>query len=166
MGALLAIGYPAVASTLDYSFAVNGSGITSTGQLTVSQTGSTYLATGISGQYQGSPITALIPPGGYSGNDNLIFPAGPYLDLHGLSFAVGGSNYNIFYSPGNSCESVGYYVVVTNSSGCGPTVDKPVTFTLTPTTATPEPASVSLVVLASLGSLVSMRRRRVRSTVQ
>jgi len=138
---LVAAGFhPAAACTL-YSFSFSGSGITSSGQLTVSQTAGTYLATAISGMFDGSAITGLITPGGYDGNDNQVFPSGPYLDFGGLSFAVGSKDYNVFYDNGtHGCEVAGYYVDVVGTSLCGPTYDKAVTFSLA---AVPEPSGLA-----------------------
>jgi hypothetical protein len=143
-----------------YQFSISGSGIGSTGVLTASLTGSAYTVSNITGNYDGSLITGLLPAGTYQANDNLLYPTQPLLDFSGISFSVGSLDYNLFYDNALSgCESVaGYYVFTAQSAtstACGPTVDTPVSFSVT---ATPEPPTGGLMLLG-IGLVFVMRRR-------
>lgn len=166
-GLLFALCYPAAASTLTYDFSFSGSGISSSGVLTVSDIAGVYTVTDMTGTYDSETITGPLTAGTYQGNDNLIFPAGPYLDFAGVSFSAASTDYNVFYDNGfNNCELQGYYVYVGQAglSTCGSSVDKKVSFSLTPVvTATPEPSSVLLTALpmAFLFGLAIIRRRGV-----
>jgi hypothetical protein len=145
----VAIAAPNVHAQTTFDFSISGPGITSTGVLTASLTGSDYTVTDITGSYDGSSITELLPVETYQANDNLLYPTQPYLDFSGISFAVGSLDYNVFYdNTHNDCESVaGYYVFIAQSatsSACGRAVDTPVSFSIT---ATPEPTTGGLMLL-------------------
>ncbi len=171
-GLLFALSYPAAASTLTYDFSFSGSGITSSGVFTVSDVAGTYTVTNMTGTYDSLVITGLLGPGTYQSNDNQISPSAPFLDFDGVSFAVGASDYNVFYDNGhNSCETTsGYYVYVGQSATattCGSTVDKKVNYSLTQVvTPTPEPSSALLTGLpmAFLFGLAIIRRRSAAAT--
>lgn len=78
------------ASPITYNFSITG-GYTASGTLTLdSLSGGSYPITGISGTQDGQAITMLIPPGGFAGNDNLLYASPPLLDFAGLSFVAGG----------------------------------------------------------------------------
>ncbi len=165
-GLLFALSYPAAASTLTYDFSFSGSGITSSGVLTVSDIAGTYTVTDMTGTYGSGAITGPFSVDAYQSNDNLIFPSGPYLDFSGISFSVGTKDYNVFYDNGHDfCNSQGYYVNVgqnPTSTTCGSYVDKKVSFSLTQVlTPTPEPSSALLTGLpmAFLFGLAIVRRR-------
>jgi hypothetical protein len=60
--------------------------------------GGQYTITAISGTFDGGTISSLIAPGGYDGNDNLLFyPGTPQLDFDGFSFLEGTDKINIYY---------------------------------------------------------------------
>jgi hypothetical protein len=84
------------ASPITYNFSITG-GYTASGTLTLdSLSGGSYPITGISGTQDGQAIT-VIPPGGFAGNDNLLYASPPLLDFAGLSFVAGGVDYNVYY---------------------------------------------------------------------
>ncbi len=136
-----------IASAESFSFTYTGtlfipntaSGIFTTTQKSPGQ----YLITGISdGLINGSPITSILSPGSYQGNDNLLFnPANPgYIDYNGISFASAAGMYEL-YGPGESVSLV-------STAGIS---DIGGTFTLTPAVAaTPEPGSFILLGTAVL----------------
>jgi hypothetical protein len=57
--------------------------------------GGYFNVAGASGNWDGDPITALVPVNGYAGNDNLFSPGGTYFTFPGVSFAAGGIDLNL-----------------------------------------------------------------------
>jgi hypothetical protein len=140
-----------------FDFTCGGCGGSSaSGILTTSLvSGDTYLVTALSGTQGGDAMT-LLPPGGYGGNDNLVFSAPPFLDVSGLSFSVllGTIDYNIYLNGGTymECNNV-------DNGVCEGGSGIPVTFALTPA---PSPEAGTLVLFGS-GLLVLagiLRRKR------
>lgn len=148
----LAIPVAAHADTFNFS-AIGSSGpFSGAGTLTATLTsGSDYIITNITG----TGVTHLIAPGGFNGNDNMLFPtATPTLDAHGFSFGEvnGPDTYqvNIFN------DGTGYFAFLNDEDNFTQTV--PVSFELS-TAATPEPASFILLDTGILG-LAGVTRRK------
>ena len=129
--------------------------------------------TGISGVFNGSAITALLPPEAFLGNDNvLLIPPSPlYLTIKGFSFEnAAGNQVNIYGSIGTQCEG--------NGSACVPydvylaAIDNGLIdigdFTVTPIAVTPEPGTVTLLLAAalSLGLFLQLNRIWARDCTQ
>jgi hypothetical protein len=112
LGAIATV--PAHASTFDFSVASGGSpGDVASGTLTASLISSgVYQVTGISGTFDGVTITGL---SSYANADNeLFFPAQPYVDFQGISFLTSLGAVNLFSNSGyfevkSSVDPVGYY---------------------------------------------------------
>ena len=135
-----------------FDFTCTGCGGTSaSGELTTSLvSGDTYLVTALSGTQGGDPMT-LLPPNGYGGNDNEVNSAPPFLDISGLSFMVGTTDYNIYFNGGYvECNSV-------DDGVCEAGAGIPVSFALTPT-----PESGTLILFGSgLLVLAGILRRKL-----
>ncbi len=148
-----------------YSFPAPGilGGVTASGVLTTTAldpVAKDYTIIGITGTRTvggtTDTIASLLPPGGFGGNDNLLFPASPFLDPSGFSFtlATGGGddgkgNVNVFYS-----SHQGAYTENSKSVGFG-------SFTITPV-AVPEPAPPTAAVLAVTAFVYAWRKRRLQ----
>jgi hypothetical protein len=129
--------------------------------------------TGISGVFDGSAITALLPLEAFLGNDNvLLVPPTPlYLTLNGFSFQdAAGNLVNVYGSIGTQCEGGGsvcvpydvYLAAIDN--GFLDIGD----FTVTPIAVTPEPGTITLLLVAalSLGLFFPLNRIRARVCTQ
>jgi len=152
-----ALAIPAAAHADTFNFSATGSSgaFSGSGTLTASSQGSgEFLISAITG----TGVTGLIAPGGFNGNDNLLFPAAtPTLDSHGFSFTdVNGPdhfNVNIFNN------GTGYFAFFQDEDNFTQTV--PVTFSLA---ASPVPEPSTLVILGTgILSLAGMTRRRILS---
>jgi hypothetical protein len=147
----LAIPTGAHADTFNFSAIGSSEGFSGSGTLTATPEGSgEYLITAISG----TGVTGLIAPGGFNGNDNLLFPsASPTLDPGGFSFTdVNGPDHydvNIFNN------GSGYFAFLDDEDNFTQTV--PVSFVLN--AATPEPSTFALFGTGILG-LAGVARRK------
>jgi PEP-CTERM motif-containing protein len=129
--AFVGLATSANATTLFFSYAYTGNGIASAGILTTTNVlvGGAYTITGIQGTRNVANIDGLLSAGTFGGNDNLLFPGGPFVDVPGFSFQAGGANFNV----GNSalaCGSANEYAE-TATGFCPGTA---VTLTVTPFT--------------------------------
>jgi PEP-CTERM motif len=151
---LSALAIPAAAHADTFNFSATGASgsFSGSGVLTAaSQGGGAYLISDITG----TGVTGLIAPGGFNGNDNLLFPAAdPTLDAHGFSFTdVNGPDHyqvNIFN------DGTGYFAFLDDEDNFTQTV--PVTFSVA-TAATPEPSTFVLLGTGILGLAGATRRK-------
>jgi hypothetical protein len=65
--------------------AVSGSGTFTTESLS-GVSGGSYLIIAMTGTFDGSAITTLLPPESFDENDNLLFPHEPFFDEDGVSY--------------------------------------------------------------------------------
>lgn len=178
---------PASAAVFDFTYAgTAGSGITGSGKITTGASnpaGSFYtpslLITSITGMFNGSSITSLLPQGTYlktsgifgsPGNDNILYSPSSqiflglptYLDRYGVAFDTTAQRVNLFFGLG------GYGSIVQNAGTSTNTSNIGGTFTITPSAmgAVPEPATWAMMLVGFGGIGFAMRRRsKVRTTV-
>jgi hypothetical protein len=62
-----------------------------------------FTVTGITGTAEGQQITALLPPGAFYGNDNLLFSAFPQLDFLGIAFTTTNNKSHLLFWLGDEC---------------------------------------------------------------
>jgi acyl-coenzyme A thioesterase PaaI-like protein len=107
---LLGLSQSANATYLYFSYAYTGNGVASAGILRTTDVaiGGAYTINDIQGTRNVDDISALLAPGAFGANDNLLFPGGPFVDVPGFSFLSGGLSYNIANSAGG-CGSSNEY---------------------------------------------------------
>jgi hypothetical protein len=147
--------------------------ITASGTLTTTLLSpDTYQVTALSLMRNGVSTMTLLGVNGYGDNNNLVYspPSPSFVDVFGVAYSIGSTDYNFYYYLGKywECNSV-------NSPSCGdgsgvplstftltPVVGVPDTFsfsyTYSPSITTPEPSSLLLFGTSLLG-LAPFRKR-------
>ena len=150
---------PASAATFLFTFEGDGSADAS-GTLTTEDTPNIsggLLITGISGTYRGAPITALLAPGTFGGNDNLLFPDAPSLLRFSFTFLSGAPQpANIFAT---TLVASGYGVLEAGENIAAGTFTATRVQTPPPVGAIPEPDTWALMLLG-FGFVGAALRRR------
>ena len=146
VGAALAAG-SASAMVLDFNFS-NGAD-SATGQFITGPGPYPLSIIGITGTFDGSPITGL---SGYAAADNTLFELTPlYFDLGGVSFSAAGGDYNIYAYNG------GDYLLKSSVDPIGYPQNGDLLTTAVVTV--PEPATWSLMLLGVFGLGATLRHR-------
>ncbi|MSO99582.1 MAG: hypothetical protein EXR07_00815 [Acetobacteraceae bacterium] len=155
---------PGAHAAIIWNFAYSGDGLSVTGKLTTNdKIGGAYLITSITGLHNGDPITGLIPPGGFSFNDNLLYDAFPVVDDLGVSFLVGTATYNLFNTNGFACNVSVYEYAETPDSTCS---NAPEVLSISVTRDVPAPPVAVLAGgLLVLAAAKSRKRRQTDGTV-
>ncbi|QHS51287.1 PEP-CTERM sorting domain-containing protein [Edaphobacter sp. 12200R-103] len=139
-----------------FNFAVSGSagGFSGSGILETTPNGSgQYLITGISA----TGVTGIIAPGGFNGNDNLLFPTNAQtLDPNGFSFSAANGPDSFDVNVYN--DGTGYFAFFRDEDNFTDTL--PITFDVTPAASpVPEPGTLLLLGTGILGVAGSLRRK-------
>lgn len=161
--AITLAGVTASASPTEYGFSLAGSGFSASGIFSVvgTSTPGSYLVTGITGQVDGTAIDALLAPGLYGANDNLLEPLGvPPVDIAGIAFTAAGVSFNLYADGGALGSPVGMgFCRSTQSAACLSVMNGSAvrSFALN---AVPEPGAASLAMLALMACGWATRRTR------
>ncbi|HEY2039925.1 MAG TPA: PEP-CTERM sorting domain-containing protein [Edaphobacter sp.] len=142
------------ADTIDFTISGSAGGFSGSGVLTTMLDGSgNYQITGITA----TGVTGLIAPGGFNGNDNLLFPSDPSVfDSNGFSFSAANGpdqfDVNVF---GNG---TGYSAFFRDEDGFTGTL--PVSVQVNSSvSAVPEPSTLLLIGTGVLGAAGAIRRK-------
>jgi hypothetical protein len=150
---------PQANATLLFDFSYTGLGIAASGNLITTDTlvGGHYTVTDITGTRNGITITALLAPGTFENNDNLLFPGGPLLSDGGISYVAGGSNFNFYFDDFVSigCDTLQYKEATGGTCNGDPIISLSIT-----QDAVPEPGTLALFGVGLFG-LGFIRRRRL-----
>ncbi|HEY1880001.1 MAG TPA: PEP-CTERM sorting domain-containing protein [Caulobacteraceae bacterium] len=135
------------ATVWDFTFA--GPGDTGSGTFTTAGGSSPFTITGITGTVDGNAITALLAPGVFAVNDNILYSPAPYLDLNGVSFVANGVDLNLFFLSGTvyGLENPTFTAIITS-------------FTVTEAAGSPEPATWAIMLTGLFGVGAALRTRR------
>jgi PEP-CTERM motif-containing protein len=154
---LTALALPAAAHADSFTLTGSGGGFSGSATLAASNNNNgSFTITGISGAGNATGIS-LLAPGGFAGNDNLLFPsASSVLDAKGFAFSdtVGNTSFKVDVA---AAAGGGYQASFLDNDGNGATL--PVTFSLARVGATPEPGSWILMGTGVLGLAGLMRRK-------
>lgn len=165
--AILSVAIARADDTTTWYWNYDGTGVTASGAMTVSDTPDTaypggYDILSITGQRNGDAITGLVPPSGTTTNtgvviyDNVFYPSQSptfFDDIGGLLYSVGTTDYNIYQGNGEFGVSGSDYEYTVGGATPGPEV----TFSAS---ETPEPNSLLLLGTGLLGlaGLISLRK--------
>lgn len=85
------------AAPVYYAYSYTGNGVASAGIMTVDGVlaGGHYAITDMQGSRNGSTIDSMLAAGALGGNDNRLYPGGPYVDTAGFSFTTGSEQFNV-----------------------------------------------------------------------
>jgi hypothetical protein len=141
------------ADTFNFTVSGGGGGYSGSGVLTTTLDGAgNYLITGLTGP----GVTGIIAPGGFNGNDNLLFPTNAQtLDSNGFSFSAmdGPDHFDVnVYNAGT-----GYFAFFRDEDAFTQTL--PITFNVASASAVPEPSTLLLIGTGVLGAVGSIRRK-------
>jgi hypothetical protein len=125
--------------------------------------GGLFTVTSMTGTQNGASISSLLPLFAYAFNDNQVDPSSPpVVDMDGLGFSVGSTDYNLFFGPAGYAECSQPNPCTTDAEIALGVPLTSISVTAT-TTATPEPASLILLSagLLALGGVARRKRAAV-----
>jgi len=123
---------PTIANANLFEFSYAGNGIAAGGLLVTTDTpvGGYYTVTNILGYRNGVAMTALLPPGSFENNDNLLSPIPAFLSNGGVSYVAAGSDFNFYFDNfGAPCGSLSYKE---STGGVCNSTDRPVVLEVKP----------------------------------
>jgi len=150
-----------------FSFSYSGTGVDASGVLTTTDTpnsGGFLTITDITGQRNGSAITAILAPGSFPNdnppngvpNDNLFSATEPFLTFNGFSYLVGSQPENVFFYP-----TVGQYAETDDPNGDPVNYRILNNFSVQAATPVPEPSSMlGLLALGTLGARSILKKKQ------
>jgi hypothetical protein len=141
------------AGPLVFNMTISGA---DTGSIVISETAG--LIGTITGMFDGSTVTGILPTGSIGINDNLLYLTSPYLDGGGLSFqlaTIDTQGYAFVNLSWNTVQSAYFSEQSPTSANMGGVAFGPDAVTLT---SVPEPGSASLLLVAA-GFALALRKR-------